>query len=65
MLALMFTLGPETGGSVVRKIGGPVMLVHPLALPEADLCRAERPGLRIAAIAWNLTLPVFTLGERR
>lgn len=22
-------------------------------------------GLRIAAIAWNLTLPVFTLGERR
>lgn len=25
------------------------MLVHPLALPEADLCRAARPGLRIAA----------------
>jgi len=25
------------------------MLVHPLALPEADLCRAVRPGLRIAA----------------
>ena len=26
-----------------------VMLVHPLALPEADLCRAARPGLTIAA----------------
>ncbi|MFC5479572.1 glycosyltransferase [Massilia suwonensis] len=26
------------------------MLVHPLALPEADLCRAARPGLRIAAV---------------
>ena len=26
----------------------PIMLVHPLALPEADLCRAARPGLRIA-----------------
>ena len=26
-----------------------VMLVHPLALPEADLCRAANPGLRIAA----------------
>jgi rhamnosyltransferase subunit B len=26
-----------------------VMLVHPLALPEADLCRAARPELRIAA----------------
>ena len=26
-----------------------VMLVHPLALPEADLCRAARPGLKIAA----------------
>ncbi|KQQ96553.1 glycosyltransferase [Massilia sp. Leaf139] len=25
------------------------MLVHPLALPEAALCRAARPGLRIAA----------------
>lgn len=25
------------------------MLVHPLALPEADLCRAARPGLRVAA----------------
>jgi rhamnosyltransferase subunit B len=25
------------------------MLVHPLALPEAELCRAARPGLRIAA----------------
>lgn len=25
------------------------MLVHPLALPEADLCRAARPGLGIAA----------------
>jgi rhamnosyltransferase subunit B len=25
------------------------MLVHPLALPEADLCRAAWPGLRIAA----------------
>jgi rhamnosyltransferase subunit B len=24
------------------------MLVHPLALPEADLCRAARPGLRVA-----------------
>jgi rhamnosyltransferase subunit B len=28
-----------------------VLLVHPLALPEADLCRAARPGLKIAA-AW-------------
>lgn len=26
-----------------------VLLVHPLALPEADLCRARRPGLRVAA----------------
>jgi rhamnosyltransferase subunit B len=26
-----------------------VLLVHPLALPEADLCRAARPDLRIAA----------------
>ena len=26
-----------------------VLLVHPLALPEADLCRAARPGLKIAA----------------
>jgi rhamnosyltransferase subunit B len=26
-----------------------VLLVHPLAGPEADLCRARRPGLRIAA----------------
>ena len=26
-----------------------IMLVHPLALPEAALCRAARPGLRIAA----------------
>jgi rhamnosyltransferase subunit B len=26
-----------------------VLLVHPLALPEADLCRAGRPGLKIAA----------------
>src|SRR5690348_5217221 len=26
-----------------------VMLVHPLALPEADLCRARRPGLKVAA----------------
>ena len=26
------------------------MLVHPLALPEADLCRAARPGLRIGAV---------------
>jgi rhamnosyltransferase subunit B len=26
-----------------------VLLVHPLALPEADLCRATRPGLKIAA----------------
>ncbi|MDB5791022.1 MAG: hypothetical protein JWQ80_1046 [Massilia sp.] len=25
------------------------MLVHPLALPEADLCRAARPGIPIAA----------------
>jgi rhamnosyltransferase subunit B len=28
-----------------------VLLVHPLALPEADLCRAVRPGLKVAA-AW-------------
>jgi rhamnosyltransferase subunit B len=28
-----------------------VLLVHPLALPEADLCRAARPGIKIAA-AW-------------
>ena len=27
-----------------------VMLAHPLALPEADLCRAHRPGLKVAAI---------------
>ena len=26
-----------------------VLLVHPLALPEADLCRARRPGLQVAA----------------
>ncbi len=26
-----------------------VLLVHPLALPEADLCRSNRPGLKIAA----------------
>ena len=26
-----------------------VLVVHPLALPEADLCRAARPGLRVAA----------------
>lgn len=26
-----------------------VLLVHPLALPEADLCRAGRPGLKVAA----------------
>jgi rhamnosyltransferase subunit B len=26
-----------------------VLLVHPLALPEADLCRARRPGLNVAA----------------
>ena len=26
-----------------------VLLVHPLALPEADLCRAARPDIRIAA----------------
>lgn len=26
-----------------------VLLVHPLALPEADLCRHTRPGLKIAA----------------
>jgi rhamnosyltransferase subunit B len=26
------------------------MLVHPLALPESDLCRAARPGLRVAAV---------------
>jgi rhamnosyltransferase subunit B len=26
-----------------------VLLVHPLALPEADLCRASRPGLKVAA----------------
>ena len=25
-----------------------VLVVHPLALPEADLCRAARPGLRVA-----------------
>lgn len=25
------------------------LLVHPLALPEADLCRAAHPGIRIAA----------------
>ena len=27
-----------------------VLLVHPLALPEADLCRAARPDIRIAAV---------------
>jgi rhamnosyltransferase subunit B len=26
-----------------------VLLVHPLALPEADLCRTRRPGLKVAA----------------
>jgi len=26
-----------------------VLLVHPLALPEADLCRARHPGLKVAA----------------
>jgi rhamnosyltransferase subunit B len=26
-----------------------VLLVHPLALPEADLCRANRPGLKVVA----------------
>ena len=26
-----------------------LLLVHPLALPEADLCRARRPGLKVAA----------------
>jgi rhamnosyltransferase subunit B len=26
-----------------------VLLVHPLALPEADLCRARAPGLKVAA----------------
>jgi rhamnosyltransferase subunit B len=26
-----------------------MLLVHPLALPEADLCRASRPGIKIAA----------------
>jgi rhamnosyltransferase subunit B len=26
-----------------------VLLVHPLALPEADLCRAVHPGMKIAA----------------
>jgi rhamnosyltransferase subunit B len=26
-----------------------VLLAHPLALPEADLCRAQRPGLKVAA----------------
>lgn len=26
-----------------------VLLVHPLALPDADLCRVKRPGLKIAA----------------
>jgi rhamnosyltransferase subunit B len=29
--------------------GGVVLLIHPLALPEADLCRARRPGLKVAA----------------
>jgi rhamnosyltransferase subunit B len=27
-----------------------VLLAHPLALPEADLCRARRPGLKVAAL---------------
>jgi rhamnosyltransferase subunit B len=26
-----------------------LLLVHPLALPEADLCRAQRPALKVAA----------------
>jgi len=26
-----------------------LLLVHPLALPEADLCRLDRPGLKVAA----------------
>jgi rhamnosyltransferase subunit B len=29
--------------------GNVVLLVHPLALPEADLCRTVRPGLKVAA----------------
>ncbi len=28
---------------------GTLLLAHPLALPEADLCRARRPGLKVAA----------------
>ncbi|WP_426190671.1 glycosyltransferase [Massilia sp. DWR3-1-1] len=27
-----------------------VLLVHPLALPEADLCRAARPDIRVATV---------------
>ena len=37
---------------LVEALGGDqhhVLLVHPLALPEAELCRAARPDLRIAA----------------
>ncbi|MCA1854813.1 glycosyltransferase [Massilia oculi] len=38
--AFASTLPPDERG---------LLLVHPLALPEADLCRALRPGLRVAA----------------
>ena len=31
------------------RMKGRVLLAHPLALPEADLCRAASPGLKIAA----------------
>lgn len=47
-----------------------VLLVHPLALPEADLCRAARPDLRIAcAYLAPSNLPTvhdpLVLGPRR
>jgi rhamnosyltransferase subunit B len=43
-LALLQTMVTQLSG------GEPcVLLVHPLALPESDLCRAALPGVRIAA----------------
>lgn len=47
-----------------------VLLVHPLALPEADLCRAARPDIRIAcAYLAPSNLPTvhdpLTIGPRR
>lgn len=34
---------------IVDDVAPDLLVAHPLALPEADLCRAARPGMRIAA----------------